>query len=168
MSEGRLIEMVLPQGGVCRCNRRVAPMETVQYWQSAYGPAHDQVVACNHCERPKGLVPERMWLMKQRHALKNMTFPYLYGNGGNTPVPPELLGTVAQIDSELDGNWRQINVIMMKLLEKLPTCDECPKYGTHGVKNGATYCDVHAGEHPTAQELSWAPELRALGVTKDT
>jgi hypothetical protein len=153
MSEGRLIEMVLPQGGVCRCNRRIAPMETVHYWQSSYGPAHDQVVACNYCERPKGLVPERMWLMKQRHALKSM---------------PEMLGSAAQIDSELDGNWRQINVIMMKLLEKLPTCDECPKYGTHGVRNGATYCDVHAGEHPTAQELPWTPELRELGVTKDT
>jgi hypothetical protein len=166
MNEGHLIEMVLPQGGVCRCGRRVEAMETVQYWQSSYGQAHDQVVACNYCERPKGLIPERMWLMKQRHALKNMAFPHIYGNPGH-PMPPEILGSMQQLDSELDGNWRQINVIMMKLLEKLPTCEECPKYGTYGATGGVTYCDTHAGEHPTAQALPWAKELQELGVTKD-
>lgn len=174
MTHGQVIEMVMPTGGVCRCGRNISSMDKVSFWRSSYGPAHDQILACSGCERPKELIPERMWLMKQREALKNLRFPYIYGSsvlpgGVAVPVsePPELHGAWVQNDSELDANWRNINVVLMKLLEKLPKCEDCQRYATVSLKNGPAYCDVHGQEYTSASDLPWVRELRELGVTKD-
>lgn len=172
-TQGQVVEIALPVGGTCRCGSAVSPMTKVQFWRSAYGPAHDQIISCPTCERPKEPVPERMWLMKHRAVLKNLRFGYTYGStmgpGGTinpAQMPPELEAAWYQVEADLEANWRRINVILTKLLDKLPRCDECSDYATHGVKNGPAYCAAHAKEHPTAQELAWAKELQELGVVQ--
>jgi hypothetical protein len=173
--QGQVFENVyLPGGGTCRCGTTLLPTTPVSYWKSSYGSAHDQVISCPTCVRPTKLVPERMWLMKRRLLLKNMRMGFLYGGtlteAGEVyhpPIPPELAGEWSMVESELDSNWRKINVILMKLLEKLPRCEECSRYATYGIRHGPAYCDVHAEAHPTAQKLAWYEELDELGVAED-
>lgn len=168
---GQVIEMELPIAGVCRCGCPVDPHVKVQFWRSAYGPMNDRILSCPACARPTAPVPERMWLMKQRAIVKDLRFGFMYGSvvspdGSIAPsqMPMELEANWAYLEAELDANWRKINIIMMKLLDHLPRCEECSQYATKAVKNGLSYCDAHAGEHPNAQELPWAKELRELGV----
>lgn len=174
MTHGQLVEVFMEAPGICRCGRPVAAGEKVQLWKSLYGPTHDHLVSCVRCERPTGLVPERMWLMKQRLAMKEHRFPFLYGYAvgpGGVAIPPnmpqELADAWARLEADLDANWRNINTVMMRLLEKLPKCEECSKYATHSIKHGAFLCETHAAAYTTAQKLDWAKELEDLGVTDD-
>jgi len=168
--QGQVVEIVLPTVGTCRCGAEVPPLTKVQFWRSSYGPTHDHVLSCPVCQRPNGLVPERMWLQKQRGILKNMRFGFNYGtvlgqSGPTRPSMPQELDAAWQIvEGELETNWRKINVVMMKLLENLPRCEDCSRYAIYGIKYGPMYCEIHFSEHPTAQELPWAKDLAALGV----
>jgi len=99
-------------------------------------------MSCYVCTRPKTLLRERA---------------YLLAYGGPDPQGPPWR------EAELWQNWTRIVENLMKLYEKLPKCDECPETATYVIPHGPFYCDEHAQGHPTATEVPWCKEVRALG-----
>jgi hypothetical protein len=54
---------------------------------------------------------------------------------------------------EISQNHEKLVQTLLKLLEKLPKCEECSLTATYCVKNGPFFCDTHAREHATAVEV---------------
>ena len=170
MSEfGKAIEVTTTAPVQCRCGQVAPEGAPVTIWRSAQGREYDHVITCPACERPKGIIPERMWLLKRRGALKDARFGYIYGStvgpGGvavQPPMPPELASAWGALDQELEENRQKLHTTLLKLLEHLPRCSECSKYATYQLRDGPFFCDDHASEHSTAQKVPWEEEIRAL------
>jgi hypothetical protein len=115
-------------------------------------------------------MPERLWLIEQLTRLQGPR-SQMHAYGTSVPHPmsqPELAGAVAYLNSELDANWHKINTVSLRLLQKLPRCEECSEYATAQIRNGPFLCGSHAAEHPTAQTVEWAQEISELGVGSST
>ena len=118
----------------------------------------------------KTLLQRRHELVKHRDYLKNMRAPYLYGrneHGELMNMPAELDIRWSTVGQELNELCIETQHILLKLLDKLPRCEECQKASTYQLPNGPFFCDLHAQEHPTAVEVAWCAELRELGVDKE-
>lgn len=166
-SPGQVVMVELTGFGVCQCGAEVHEGSTVGYWYSGIGKSYDKIVSCPTCRRPKSILGERAWLIRQREYVRSLMTPFVPdGSGGWAPptAPPELGGALTYLDSQLDSNWRRANIVFLKLLEKLPKCDECSKTATYQIRYGPFFCDQHVAEHPTAQKVDWGSELVELGV----
>lgn len=162
-SPGQVIEMNLTGFGVCsQCGTELEEGTRISYWHSRVGKGHDRIIACPACRRPTALLKERGWLMGQLNLLESSRAQF--GVGSATMTHAELANSIAYIRSELESNWQKVNTVMLRLLSKLPKCEECPEYASHQIKNGPFLCDVHSSGHPTALRVDWAMELSELGV----
>lgn len=152
-SFGQLIDVVLDTQAFCSCGELVRPGATVGVWRSGIGRSRDKIVSCDSCQKPNTILGERAWLMKQREKVRAVQGP-----------TAEMVGALTQYDYALDANWRHANVVLLRLLERLPKCSECSRTATHMVRYGLFFCDLHAKEHSTAQKVDWYQELKELGV----
>ena len=164
---GQVIEMNLSGFGTCsQCGAELEDGAKISYWHSGTGKSFDKIVACPMCRRPTALLQERLWLINQLTLLRSPRSQFsAYGTTVLRPMgPEELNGAIAYLNSELDSNWQRTNTVAIKLLMKLPKCEECSEYATHQIRNGPFFCDLHSAQHSTAQKVEWALELAELGV----
>jgi glutaredoxin len=149
---GVIIDLVINHEAFCQCGNKVDAGQEVGYWRSHLGAAHDKVVYCPYCKRPKTLLGERKWLMQHRERILSFQDRNL-----------EMRGSLHSIDAELDANWRQVNIVFLRLLDKLPHCQECSDVAYFHIPNGPYYCKAHANGHSTAVSVEWSEELDRLG-----
>lgn len=116
-----------------------------------------------------GLVHQRRELLRQREILKNMRMPYTYGQawdpqrGFVQPNMPEYLDeSMRQLDAGLRVVEAELLQALLKLVDKLPRCEECSEVAEYSLKNGPYYCATHAQERSTAQKVEWAAELMLI------
>lgn len=146
---GHIVDVVLDIETFCQCGNKVFPGSKVGLWRSSKDREHDKIVSCVICRRPKTILGERRWLIQRYSALKNSM--------ERTPA-------LVTIENELDLNWRRAEIVLMKLFEHLPKCDECANIATYQLQNGPFYCDEHSQSHSTAQRVPWYRELKELGT----
>lgn len=164
---GQVVMMTLAGFGVCtQCGAEIADGALIGYWYSGTGRSFDKIISCPKCRRPTALLKERQWLIDQLTHLRSPRGQYT-SNGASVQqrMSPDEAGRLAiYLETELDGNWGKINTVLLRLLQKLPKCEECSEYATHQIRNGPFFCEPHSGEHPTAQKLEWCDELSELGA----
>jgi hypothetical protein len=106
-------------------------------------------------ERPKGLLPLRVWLLQWRERLMR------------EPVPTsQYAQEIVTIDCELGEIDERVRRTSFAVLSKLPVCEECGEFALYVLRHGPFLCVEHAGEHPTAQKVAWYDEAKALGLAK--